>query len=387
MLTTSPHSSGDGMIAASLVPDRMPLSVHPELPESVQAFHTRTSDAWAAMLDACDQAEISICLEEYILHPDIIGSAFMDVFLRKARKGVSVRLLLDWWGCRELCNTSKLVMLEEAGVIVRFFRPPSIRWFSGQRFFPRDHRKILIIDETTAFIGGVCIYDKIRDWRDTMVEVSDGPVKQLSYIFEQTWDNMNAGYQAEQSSHPDFETDSDITIVANAPDADEHRFTRTLYNALNAARHSIRLTTPYFTPGDRFIEIVYKALARGVRVEILLSDSSKYAPYTVGKHIAGDLIRRGADIFYYQPSMLHLKMMIVDDEWASIGSCNLDGLSLHHNQEAMIVSHQPVFIATLQDHFSRDKAHSLPFTHAAWANRSLVQKLAGHALFPLKHYL
>ncbi|WP_417318892.1 phospholipase D-like domain-containing protein [Emcibacter sp.] len=353
----------------------------------VTDYYTTTPSAWEAMLAECRDAEKSIRMEEYIFHPDSIGNRFIDLFIAKAREGVDVRLLLDWYGCLELIGSSRLKELENAGVRVCFFNKPRLAWLKRFNFFPRDHRKILMIDERSAYIGGVCIYDTIHDWRDSMLRLEGKVIQQLRYIFEQSWAKSQASDDEEIDAHPDFETDGDISIQANAPESGEHYFIDSLLEQIDAAEKSVKLATPYFTPDQRLSKALVRAVQRGVDVQILLSDYSGYAPYVVGKHCCGGLLAAGIRINYYEPSMLHLKMMIVDGNWAAIGSCNLDGLSLHQNHEAMLVSNRKEIVETLGDHFSRDLAQSPSYEMPDWRGRPLKEKLAGYLFYPFRRYL
>ena len=354
----------------------------------IHAYHTNTTDAWEAMLSACERATKSIHLEEYVLDPDTIGTRFCEVLKRQAFAGVKVHLLLDWWGCREFKASHLCRQLGDAGVSIRFFRAPSWRWIAqSPRFFPRDHRKILILDEDEAFIGGVCLYDKVKNWRDTMVQLSGGGIaKQLLHVFHQTW-HKTSNEDSLHKAHPDFETDAHFSIYANAPDSDENQFSGWLIEHIEQAKQSIKLSTPYFTPGHQLMSAFLAALGRGVNIEIILSHYSKFAPYSYGKHCLGELIKAGAAIYYYQPIMLHLKMMLVDEQNAAIGSCNLDGLSLYRNQEVMLTSCDEAFTRELSSHFETDKTASARFSYADWESRPLHQKIAGYALQPFTMYL
>jgi len=241
-------------------------------------FHTDTTQAWDAMLHACSDAQTSIYLEEFILAPDTIGTAFVDVFIRKAQEGLTVKLILDWYGCKELKWSEQYQRLVDGGVEVAFFRPPSWKWlFKNPNLFPRDHRKLLIIDEHVTFVGGVCIYDDITHWRDTMVELSGSITQQFLHIFNRMWEKIE-GDETTITAHPGFETHTGFSVYANAPDSDESHFTDALIEQMEGATNSIKLATPYFTPGSKLLPALEAALARGVKVEILLSNYSKYAP-------------------------------------------------------------------------------------------------------------
>lgn len=355
----------------------------------IKAYHASTTDSWNAMLNACKKAKFSIDLEEFIFDPDEIGSKFCKVLKKKAIEGIKVRLLLDWWGCRKLAKSSIIKEITHENIEINFFRPPQLNWVkSSPRIFPRDHRKILIIDKEISFIGGVCIYDNIKSWRDTMVEISNPLTSQLLHIFDATWNKVKDEVdESEVKAHPDFETDKDFSVYANAPDSNEHNFTNILIKQIKNSKLNIKLATPYFTPGKIILPILLEALERGIKVEILLSNYSKYAPFVVGKKICGKLIKNGAKIYYYEPSMLHLKMMIIDDKWSAIGSFNLDGLSINHNQEAMLVSTQKDFTSELLEHFEKDKSNSLRFSYANWQARPISQKIFGAIMSPVKKYL
>lgn len=341
------------------------------------------------MLKSISEAKESVDLEEFILEQGDIGEEFLSLLEKRCNEGIKIRLLLDWWGCKKFARSERCAELIAKGLDIRFFRPPEWNWLtSSPRLLPRDHRKILIIDKQTSYIGGVCIYDDITNWRDTMLELTEPLTQQLNHIFENTWDKTDPNKDESQiKAHPNFETVENFSVFANAPDSSEHHFTDLLIDTIYNSNESVRLVTPYFTPGKRLLPALHDALNRGVKVEILLSDYSKYAPYVVGKRICGELIQNGAYIYYYKPTMLHLKMMLIDDKWAAIGSCNLDGLSIHQNQEAMLVSHDAKFIDELQSHFDIDKSKSARFTLADWKARPITQKLTGLAFTPFKYHI
>ncbi len=354
---------------------------------SVTDYHIQTTAAWEAMIAECEAAKSSIYIEEYILDPDSIGNRFIEVLIRRAKEGLDVRLLLDWWGCKSLRKSDAPQALKDAGVQLCYFNAPGWNWLGRLEIFPRDHRKILMVDGRSAFVGGVCIYEKIHDWRDSMLRVEGAILAQLEFIFEQSWEKANSMVAHQVKAHPDFETDDKLSIYANAPDSGEHQFIEKLLAKIESATQSIQMTTPYFTPDKRLRKALLAAAARGVTVEILLSDYSKYAPYVVGKYCAGQLVKGGVKVYYYQPSMLHLKMMVIDENWAAIGSCNLDGLSLHHNHEVMLVATDEAVVKTLTAHFAEDKHCSRAFRLDDWRRRPLIERICGYGFYPLQSYL
>lgn len=353
----------------------------------VLSFHTSTQSAWDAMIETCNTATASIEMEEFVFEPDPIGERFCNIFIERAKKGVKVRLLLDWWGCKKFINSRQHKQLINCGIEVRFFREPEVKWlYKKPRLLPRDHRKILIVDQKTAYTGGVCVKQAYKDWRDTMVAVSGTLVEQLSHVFERTWLKTKKEEESIEA-HPDFSGSDEFSIFANAPDSNETNYSDLLIQKIEAAESSIKLTTPYFTPDYKLLDPLHNAIDRGVDVQIILSDYSKYAPYVVGKRLCGSLIQAGATIYYYQPSMLHLKTMIIDNKWAALGSCNLDGLSLYQNQEVMLTSTEHNFIEKMVSDFNNDKSMSQRMGNDEWLNRPSSEKLAGLLLSPFRWWI
>ncbi len=351
-------------------------------------FHTSTTTSWEAMLNACEQATTSIHLEEYVLDPDRIGTRFIECFIRKAREGVSVKLLLDGWGSKDTSESSLLDKMKDANIDVNFYNPATVGKLLSGNALPRDHRKLLLIDKTKAFIGGVCLYDNIREWRDTMIEIEGDTVDEIAELMHDTW--LRAKGQEiplKKVYHHDNVDDVVTSIYAHTPTTDDKVFFHTLLQKINQAKHSVYITTPYFTPCNQLYPALQEAAKRGVEVKAILSDYSKYAPYVVGKYQAGDLIRDGVQIYYYKPCMYHLKMMIIDSKWAAIGSYNMDGLSKYHNEEVMLVTKNRKLINTLSQHLEIDLQHSQEFSLSDWKARPLIEKIAGYGLYPLRKYL
>jgi cardiolipin synthase len=341
------------------------------------------------MLKACEVAKHSIDVEEFVLLNDAVGHRFIECFKRKAQAGVKLRLLLDGYGSRELIDSDVMKSMQRLGIEVEFYRPP--QWHKLWEILPRDHRKILIIDQKRAFIGGVCLYAPVRDWHDMMIEVQDaGLVTELNYMFDQSWKQQHklAGLSEEENSHPDFEMHNELSIYANTPETEDSYFSEELLERISQSVKSIRLVSPYFTPTDELKRSLAFASDRGVKVDIILSRKLDNAmPYYVASQDAGELLKQGMRIYYFQPSVIHLKTMIIDDEWAAIGSCNLDGLSIHHNREAMLVGSEQRFVSNMIREFNQVKKQSIRFSFEDWQARSLHHKLFGQALSPLRHYL
>ncbi len=343
--------------------------------------------AWDAMLDAAYSAKKSLKIEQYAIDPDDIGTKFVKCFIDKAKEGLDVQLLIDGWGCYNLTKSELYTQMIDAGVKVTIFRPVNFKRLATFSVLPRNHRKMHVYDDEVVFVGGICLYDEIRDWRDTMLEVYDEHiVQQCLAVFSDTCDraddNMTYG---DMPYHKDDE--HDMTIYANAPTVKKQRFTHVLHQMIDNAQEHIVLTTPYFAPDDELMSSIKAAAARGIKVDILVSDYAKIGPYTVSKKIARTLIECGTNIYYYTQNMLHLKMMIIDRKWAAIGSCNLDGLSIRQNEEIMLATSRESVVEELFTHYQADLQGCKPFTIADWHNRTIKEKFVGAVCYPFRHYL
>lgn len=355
-------------------------------PRSTYKFYTSTSDAWEAMIRACENASHSIHFEEYILEPDMIGKRFMHALETKARQGVKVKLLLDWWGCIKLYLSKYPKRLKDAGVCVKFYRKPKFSWLgSPKEFFPRDHRKLLILDDSKAFVGGVCVYDKITHWRDTMVELEGMPVTELNQFFHQTFKQADGAKAQVSITHRHHEPQS-FAVVANSIHTKDSDFSDLLLEKIDAAEDCIYMTTPYFVPSDAYMDALKHAATRGVKVKLLISSYSRYVPHIIGRLITKEMIEAGIHIYYYNPHMLHLKMMIIDKQWAAIGSHNLDGLSIKQNEEIMLTSIEQDFVNTLLTHFREDLHQSERYTLEDWQDRSWFEHILATVLYKFKEY-
>lgn len=354
-------------------------------PSCITGYYHSTVSAWEAMLEACEKARETIDIEEFVLDPDKIGGRFIDVLTRKAREGVRVRLILDWFGCKKLALSKERKRLEEAVSELLFYHPPRALWLYPPNIVPRDHRKILITDNDTAFIGGVCIYDEISDWRDTMIRFEGPAARCLSRLYEDCRAALKGGAVRTESVYKD--DDTPFTIYANTPFSGNAVFTDLLKSKIKEAQSHIRLTTPYFVPSPDVTEAFTEAAARGVDIEIILSDYSKYSAYASGKRHALHYIRAGMRIYYYKPAMMHLKQITVDGTWGAIGSFNLDGLSILRNEEAMAASEEPGFVQELNARFAEDISRSARFTEEAYNNRPFKEKCTGLLAEPFAGYL
>lgn len=349
-------------------------------------FFLDSRSAWDAMLAACRGAKKSIDYECYIFHYDEIGKKFISIFEKKAREGVRVRLLFDAAGSYPLFSSNRVENLKHQGIEILFFNPIS-PWRIGNVFswFFRDHRKILVVDGHVGFTGGVNVSERMELWRDTQVRCAGESAHQLQKAFDTIWASTRQGvflgYRQKKSPSPN----NPFLFFPNSP---RHRlYYKELFLRLRHARHFIYLTTAYFVPNIRLFRLLTRAARRGVDVRILLPEKTdiRIAGFAAASYF-GLALKNGIRIFQYQngrSSILHAKTAVIDDQWASVGSANLDSLSLLFNHEGNLVSLEKEFIKKVKTHFEQDLKNAREVQYVKWLRRPWHEKFLEYISWPL----
>lgn len=350
---------------------------------------TETDLAWEAMLADCEAATSSIRLEQFILvslKSGEIGRRFVDLFIKKQAEGVKVRLFLDAVGSYRVFASSVLSKLKKAGVEVIFHttlaKLPKKRLFS---FFLRDHRKLLIVDDKIAHIGGVVITEKAKHWRDTNVRLEGPVVEHLTEAFDAIWFS-DSRIKIKEFNEPRIVFDG-FSVLPNAPRLRHKHIYTELLKRIQRARRSIHLTSPYFGPPPKMIRALLRAARRGVDVRILLPHASDWRfADLVAQSFFGRLMRSGVRIFRL-PRFVHAKTSVIDGSWTTVGSCNLDYMSFWLNYELNITSSDPLFAADFEDQFRWDCTEAIEVDLENWERRSLFQRIIEKIAFPLRPFV
>ncbi|MEN3941944.1 phospholipase D-like domain-containing protein [Prosthecobacter sp. SYSU 5D2] len=342
------------------------------------------AEFFPCMLDSIRSAQHSITFESFVFTKGEVSKAFADALCERAGAGVKVHFLQDAMGCN--CIDSAFVKrMAKCGVELEIFRR-----FNLAHFNHRTHRKLLIIDGRIGYTGGAGISDlwdgnadRPDHWRDTQYEIQGPVVAQMQQAFLDNWMQTRSQVLHGDLYFPELKACGDkkcqMLKSSVSEGADSARLMFLL--SIAAARHSIRIVNPYFVPDMLVINLLKKALARGVSVEIIAPSEridQRVVRY-VGRARWGGLMKSGAKFYEYQPALLHSKYFIVDEQWVSVGSCNLDDRSLCLNEEANLNVLDHGFAWQHLDIFERDKAESREITWAAWRKRPLSEKIIGHA--------
>lgn len=344
-------------------------------------------EIFPSMLESISGAKRSITFETYIYWSGSIGKKFADALAERSRAGVKVHVLLDWAGSSKM-DQAQLSEMKQAGVqVVRFHKP---KWYNLARMNNRTHRKVLVVDGRIGFTGGVGIADQwIGDaqdpqhWRDTHFRVSGPVVAQMQAVFLDNWIKATGEVLHGEDYFPALTpTGTGVAqMFSSSPSGGSESMQLMYLLAITAAQHTIHLSSAYFVPDDLTLRTLTAAIERGVKVQII----------TPGEHIDVETVRRasrarwgglleaGAEIYEYQPTMYHCKVMIVDGLWVSVGSTNFDNRSFRINDEANLNIYDKDFAAKQIAHFQDDLARSRRISLAQWQQRPLAEKLWEHA--------
>lgn len=336
-----------------------------------------------AMLAAIRSAQKTITFETYIYWSGKVGQQFAAALSERARAGVKVHVLLDWLGSNRLEDT-QIKAMRDAGVDVFKYRP--LHWYNLARFNNRTHRKLLVVDGRIGFTGGVGIADKWdghaqdpEHWRDTHFRVEGPVVAQMQAVVLDNWMQTTGKVLHGPDYFPALQpvNGSAAQMFSSSPSGGSDSMELMYLLAITAAQKSIYLSNSYFVPDELVRAALIDAVKRGVKVRII----------TPGKHIDtetvrrasrgqwGALLRAGIEIYEFQPTMFHCKVMVVDDYLVSVGSTNFDERSFRLNDEANLNVYDAAFARRQVAVFEQDLLQSRRMTLARWQARPLSEKL------------
>ncbi len=340
-----------------------------------------------AMLSSIRHAETSISFESYIYWSGSIGREFAEALSERARAGIKVHVLLDWLGSDKL-DSAQLRMMEDAGVKLRKFHEPV--WYHLHRMNNRTHRKLLIVDGKVGFTGGVGIADvwtgnaeDPEHWRDTHFRAEGPVVAQMQAVFMDNWIKVTGEVLHGIDYFPALPISGGSTgqMFSSSPEGGSESMRLMYLLAITAATRSIHLSSAYFVPDDLTMKTLVAAARRGVRIRIVTPGAHMDAATVRRASRArwGELLEAGVEIFEYQPTMYHCKVMIVDELWVSVGSTNFDNRSFSLNDEANLNIFDAAFAKRQIENFQHDVVRSKAMTFSQWQRRPWVEKIVENA--------
>lgn len=336
--------------------------------------------AFEAMLRAIHGAQKTITLEQYLWASGQVTTRFVNALSDRARAGVKVHIIVDTAGSLAL-KRSDVQALRDAGAQLVYFNPPHLlRIFATNH---RTHRKLLVVDGRIGFIGGISISDAWAGnadpphWRDTDFRVEGPVVSQIQGVFAENWLRGRSEVLHGEDYFPSPVRAGTMAAQCfqNGPNDSPEAARLSYLYSMSAAQKHIRLAHAYFVPNALAIETLVEARRRGVRVEIIVPAKSDHAVVAMASRSRWrKLLEAGVEIYEYQPTLYHCKILIVDDAWASVGSVNFDERSFRYNDEANLNVLDPELAAQLIKSFEADKALSRRLTIDNFDRRNFFSK-------------
>jgi cardiolipin synthase len=344
------------------------------------------AEIFPAMLAAVKGAKQTISFETYIYWSGAVGKQFAEALEERARAGVKVHVLIDWVGSQKM-EDSLVDEMKAAGIEVQLYHP--LHWYNLGRMNNRTHRKLLVVDGRVGFTGGVGIADQwdgqAQDpdhWRDSHYRLEGPAVLQMQAAFLDNWIKTSGKVLQGVEYFPPVEPAGDqmAQVFTSSPAGGGDSMTLMYLLSITAAEKTIDLSAAYFVPDELTRRALVSALKRGVKIRIIVP--GKHIDSQVVRQASradwGELLKAGADMYEFQPTMFHCKMMLVDSKLASVGSTNFDSRSFRLNDEANLNVYNHAFAERLEDVFERDLKRSKQITYEAWKHRPLRQKVTEH---------
>jgi cardiolipin synthase len=351
--------------------------------------YTFGQDLYADMLTAIDQAKSQILFETYIWKGDETGERFKRALSAAAGRGVDVYVVYDGFA-----NLVVSPLFKRFGPRLKVLEYPLYN--AGWRFFDlrrygRDHRKILVVDDRVGFVGGYNIGSAYAtEWRDTHVRITGPGIFDLKRAFADFW-NLNR--RPRHGNRPLLlETVADweprIRVHRNVPRQWMFPIRSMYMEAINRASHHIWMTHAYFIPDDDMVGAIVQAARRGVDVRLLLPATSNHVVADwLSRGFYSELLGAGVRIFRFRGAMVHAKTATIDGSWSTVGTANIDRLSMTGNYEVNVEFIDPAMAAEMERIYRTDLANSEELTAETWAARGLHRKFTELVLAPLRPLL
>ncbi|MFA5174803.1 MAG: phosphatidylserine/phosphatidylglycerophosphate/cardiolipin synthase family protein [Patescibacteria group bacterium] len=359
-------------------------------------FYRTTKEAWDAMYSAVLDARVSVYWELYMFADDEAGNRFVDILCEKAKTGVDVKLIFDSIGSYEL-SSAAVERLRKAGAEVKWFNQllPEWRlnkWFS--RLWKRNHRKVLIIDEETSFLGGVNVSAGCGDWDDLYLQIKGKLVRPLLRGFAKSYARCGGDKEkVKRLLHPKItkglkEWRKKFHFFIHSPMRGRNSSIKNVFfRGLSLAKESFNLVTPYYVPDKNFLKLITKAKKRGVKVNVFLplrTDHKIMEWIAMGYF---ELTQKAGASVYLLRNMHHGKGMSVDGKIGFVGSANFTPRGFFHNEESCVYFSDEKMVKDLNDIFEDLKSKSDVFDLEKWKKRGALNKIKEWVAEKFKDYV
>jgi cardiolipin synthase A/B len=352
-------------------------------------------EIFPAMLKAISEAKSTIDFETYIYWSGRTGEQFAQALVERSRAGIKVHLMLDWLGSEKMAP-QLLSQMQDAGVEIERYH--ALHWYSLGELNNRTHRKVLIVDGKIGFTGGVGIADEwtghAQDpdhWRDMHFQIEGPVVAQFQAAFLDNWIKATGRVLNGETYFPQLAPAGGLKMhmFISSPAGGSESMRLMYLMAITAAERSIDIEAAYFIPDELMSRELIKAQSRGVRIRILLPDKhiDSETVRIATKRAWGPLLKSGVEIYEYDPTMLHCKMLIFDHYMVSVGSTNFDMRSFELNDEASLNVYDADFAQRMTEVFEADLKASTPYDYQQWQHRPWLEKVAEIVVIPIRSQL
>lgn len=338
---------------------------------------------YEAMIEEVEGARERVFVETFLWKADGWGRRFVEVLAKKAREGVEVYAIFD-----ELANLGQPASFKRFPKeinLLRFRRPSGPLSGVNPRAAHREHRKLLAVDGRVAFLGEFNIGELFTRWRATHVRVRGEEAREIERAFADFWNMHRSDGLPEIPKVGESAWDPSTGLLINDPYRHALPIRDAHLRALGRADKRLRLTTAYFVPGPAYREALINTASRGVDVQVLIPERSNHALVDwLGRTFMGELLSAGVRIFEYQDFMIHANTLTVDGVWSTVGSCNVDSLSLFALNEINLEVYSERFASQMEEMFELDKSNARELTLEAWKNRPPYDKVLQWGIAPLR---
>lgn len=357
-----------------------------ELTNPVKSYFRLFEDPiqlYNSMLADIEEASRFIYIETYRFATDNIGVKFRDALARKAKQGIKIKLLLDSWGTP--ATESFFREIVDNGGELRFFEKIKITFDFFTRNHKRNHRKLLIIDDTITYMGSANYTEYSLNWREMMIRLEHSIAQKFRKCFIDSY-KLNKKIFFNKPSFRHIVYHDSYEIIQDLPSIYRQQIKSRYEKLIKNAREEVIIETPYFLPGFMLRKALMDAANRGVKVRIIVPEHSDVRPVDIlrSKYL-GLLYRNKVEIKFYQPHNLHAKCLSIDNKIFGIGSANFDYRSFRYMHEIVLIGKDENIIKALNKHFSETLKSCIDFDYDAWLRRPLIEKIVAGLLVPFRH--
>jgi cardiolipin synthase len=341
-----------------------------------------------SMLAAIRSAKKTVTFQSYIYWKGEVGKEFADALIERAHAGVKVHVLLDWAGSHKMDQAS-INDMGRAGVEIMKYHHP--QWFKYRHLNHRTHRKLLVVDGRIGFTGGVGIADEWngnaqdkKHWRDTHYRIEGPTVAQLQGAFGDNWTKATGAVLHGDDYFPAIEPkgSSPAQMFKSSVEGGAESMQLMYLLSLAASKSTIDLSMAYFIPDNHTMDHLVAALKRGVRLRIIMpgKETDSWLVRRASRAHWGRILDNGGEIYEYQPTMFHCKVLVIDGLWTSVGSTNFDSRSFSLNDEANLNVYDRSFAQRQVAEFENDLKRAQRVTFEEWKNRPWYEKVLEHTI-------